>query len=237
MSEKLPSIKELVSDLDGYKKMDELNVLLNQEPPKKWIAQHPFIKTEKVIDGRKVRVPYEYLPIDKVEYLLRKIFKSYKIEVLRESTMFNAVTCTVRVWYKDLISGEWLYHDGVGASQLQTKKDTGPGDLSNINNGAVTMALPLAKTLAIKDACDMFGNLFGANLNRKDTINVSGVDDSLMDDDDLLKEINELKDKMSEEEVGVENWMYIKRIVDDKESDSYLKVLKLLRGVYAKRRA
>jgi hypothetical protein len=32
------------------------------------------------------------------------------------------------------------------------------------------MAYPIAKTIAIKDACDMFGNLFGANLNRRDTI-------------------------------------------------------------------
>jgi hypothetical protein len=32
------------------------------------------------------------------------------------------------------------------------------------------MAFPLAKSVAIKDACDHFGNIFGANLNRKDTI-------------------------------------------------------------------
>jgi hypothetical protein len=29
----------------------------------------------------------------------------------------------------------------------------------------------MAKTIAIKDACDHFGNLFGADLNRKDVIN------------------------------------------------------------------
>jgi hypothetical protein len=32
------------------------------------------------------------------------------------------------------------------------------------------MAFPIAKTIAIKDACDMFGSLFGANLNRKDVV-------------------------------------------------------------------
>jgi hypothetical protein len=32
------------------------------------------------------------------------------------------------------------------------------------------MAFPIAKTLAIKDACDHFGALFGANLNRKDVV-------------------------------------------------------------------
>jgi hypothetical protein len=33
------------------------------------------------------------------------------------------------------------------------------------------MAFPIAKTIAIKDACDHFGKLFGSDLNRKDTIN------------------------------------------------------------------
>jgi hypothetical protein len=32
------------------------------------------------------------------------------------------------------------------------------------------MAFPIAKTLAVKDACDHFGKLFGADLNRKDSI-------------------------------------------------------------------
>lgn len=32
------------------------------------------------------------------------------------------------------------------------------------------MAFPIAKTLAVKDAADHFGTLFGANLNRKDVI-------------------------------------------------------------------
>ena len=62
------------------------------------------------------------------------------------------------------------FHDGIGAAQIQTKKDTSPADLININNGALSMAFPIAKTIAIKDACDHFGNLFGANLNRKDVI-------------------------------------------------------------------
>jgi hypothetical protein len=33
------------------------------------------------------------------------------------------------------------------------------------------MAYPAAKTVAIKDACDHFGKLFGCDLNRKDTMN------------------------------------------------------------------
>jgi hypothetical protein len=32
------------------------------------------------------------------------------------------------------------------------------------------MAFPIAKTVAVKDACDHFGKLFGSDLNRKDVI-------------------------------------------------------------------
>ena len=53
---------------------------------------------------------------------------------------------------------------------MQTAKGTSVSDLVNINNGALTMAFPMAKTIAIKDAADHFGKLFGADLNRKDVI-------------------------------------------------------------------
>ncbi len=65
-----------------------------------------------------------------------------------------------------------MHHDGVGAKELQTQAGTGTlkVDFSNINKGAVEMALPIAKTAAIKDAADHLGQLFGRDLNRKDTI-------------------------------------------------------------------
>jgi hypothetical protein len=83
---------------------------------------------------------------------------------------------------------EW--HDGIGAIQLQTKKGTSPSDLININNGAISMAFPIAKTMAIKDACDHFGNIFGANLNRKDTL-------SFTPDTNILKSIKSNKEKLN----------------------------------------
>lgn len=225
----LPTITDLVSDLEGYKKMDELNVLLSQQPPKKWVKKHPIIKKEIINDkGQKVKVPYEYIPIDKVEYLLRKIFKSYKIEVLREGTMFNAVFVTVRVWYKDLVTGEWMYHDGTGAHQLQTKKGASPSDLSNINHGAVGMSLPLAKTLAIKDACDMFGDLFGANLNRMDVKTLT-VDENLKTPEEQHEELKEYYNTndfdLTPDEEG-----HIDRIIKNKESNNYEKAMRLLKS-------
>lgn len=156
---KLPTLSELFEDsIELAGKSEGLNAILNVAPPDKWVKTHPFIQD------------YKYLPIDKVEYLLRKIFKSYRIEVMREGTAFNGVYVVVRVHYLNPATGQMDFTDGIGSIQLQTKKGTSPADLLNINNGALSMAFPLAKTLAVKDACHLLGNVFGANLNRRDTL-------------------------------------------------------------------
>ena len=154
----LPKIKDIYSDKLTVQKDDVFVTLMNQPPQPKWVKEHPFIKG------------YKYLPIERVEYLLKTIFKRYRIEITGQGQSFNGVWVTVRVHYLHPITNEWDFHDGIGASQLQTSKGTSPADLGNINNGALSMAFPNAKTIAIKDACDHFGKLFGADLNRKDVI-------------------------------------------------------------------
>lgn len=153
----LPKIKDIYESPTIFK-ADALMVLLNQEPKKEWVKVHPFIKG------------YNYIPIERVEYLLKTIFKRYRIEITGQGTAFNGVWVTVRVHYMHPITGEWDWHDGIGAAQLQTKQGASPADLQNINNGALSMAFPIAKTVAIKDATDHFGKLFGSDLNRKDQI-------------------------------------------------------------------
>lgn len=154
---KLPTIAELFSDnLVVAGKTEQINALLSANPPAAWVKTHQYIEGHR------------YLPIDKVELMLRRIFKKYNIEILREGTAFNGVYVVVRVHYFNPALNAMQYQDGIGSIQLQTKKGTSPADLSNINNGAVSIAFPIAKSLAIKDACDLIGNVFGANLNRRD---------------------------------------------------------------------
>lgn len=155
---KMPTMVELYENPELQLKQDQLQHYLNQPPPAKWVKVHPYI------------TGYKYLPIDKVEYLLKKIYKKFNVEIKNVGTAFNGVYVTVRIHYRDLITGEMEFQDGVGAIQLQTAKGTSPADLANINNGALSMAFPLAKTVAIKDAADMLGDIFGANLNRKDVM-------------------------------------------------------------------
>ena len=153
----LPKIKDIY-EVENVQENDALMVLLNQPPLPVWVKKHPFISN------------YKYLPIERIEYLLKTIFKRYRIEITGQGQAFNGVWVTVRVHYLHTITGDWDYHDGIGAAQLQTKKGTSPAALENINNGAISMAFPIAKTVAIKDACDHFGKLFGSDLNRKDVI-------------------------------------------------------------------
>ena len=154
----VPTIADLTKDPELAFENDKFNLLMSKEPPAKWVKVNKYANNSK------------YLPIDKIEYLLRRIFKDYKIEVLSHSTVFNAVTCVVRVHYMHPVLGEWRYQDGVGAAEVQVKAGSSLSDLQNINKNAVAMALPISKSEAIKDACHLIGDVFGGNLNRKDVI-------------------------------------------------------------------
>ena len=172
MSSNLPKIQDLYNDRGLAKAQDTFVTLMNQPPKAEWVKVHPFIKG------------YKYLPIERVEFLLKTIFKQYRIEVTGQGTAFNGVWVTVRVHYKDPISGEWSFHDGIGASQIQTKKGASAADMANINNNAVGLAFPMAKTEALKNACKSFGKLFGSDLNKADDIAYT-FDLTLIDLDEL----------------------------------------------------
>lgn len=159
----LPTLAELHHDVQAAFKQDQLNLLLNQPVPQAWIKDHPFAKNVK------------YIPIEKVEFLLTRIFQEWRVEILSEGQLFNSVYCKVRLHYKNPLTGEWSYHDGVGAVDVQTAKGESAADLSKIVANAVMKALPAAESYAIKDAAEKLGELFGKNLNRKDTMAFSGA--------------------------------------------------------------
>ena len=160
----LPKLADLHYDVATAFKNDDLKLLLNQPPHASWVKKNKYANNA------------EYVPIDKIEFLLDRIFQEWQVEVKETKQLFNAIQVSVRVHYLHPVTGEWRFHDGVGAKELQTVKDSGPLklDFSNVNKGAVEMAAPIAKSMAIKDACDHLGKLFGRDLNRKDTIDFAG---------------------------------------------------------------
>jgi len=152
-------------------KNDQLNSILNSPPHASWIKKHP---TTKVKNDNGDMVPWEYIPIDKIEFLLLRIFQKIKIEVRSTSTMFNSVTVTIRLHYLNPIDHEWYFHDGVGAEVVQTDAGKSAADLAAIKSAGVKMALPSAESYAVKDAAEKFGKLFGRDLNRRNTIDFVG---------------------------------------------------------------
>lgn len=145
------------------KDLGELKSVLNQEPNKSWVKNHPIARDVK------------YLPIDKVETMLDIIFVQWRVEVLNISQLAQSICCTIRLHYKNPISKEWDFQDGVGAVPLKTDKGASAADLSKIKNDAVTTGAPAAKSYAIKDAAEHLGKIFGRDLNRKDVIAYNNI--------------------------------------------------------------
>ena len=155
----LPTYDELVSgDIEKKNSQVGANILLNREPPKQWLRDHPMAKGVK------------YLPIERVEYMLTSIFKKWNVEVRQVQVVANSVVVTIRLYYQDILSDEMLWQDGIGASPIQTDKRAGAMDWNKTKNDAVMKSAPAAESYAVKDAAEKIGKLFGKDMNRADKI-------------------------------------------------------------------
>lgn len=211
---KVPSLSELMQESEEQIKDNALMVLLNQEPPKEWLKEHPMIAGHK------------YLPINRVEYLLSRIFTKWWVEVRSTSTVANAVAVTVRLYVINPVTRLTEWQEGVGAAPIQTDKGKGAMEWNFAKSDGVTKALPTAESYAIKDAAEKFGKLFGKDLGRKDVIVYDSLLHQSVDETDL-KELLELKqDKLRPEEVQ-DAW----RIINGMEKNSYQKLFKKLQAL------
>lgn len=207
----LPTLADLNKDIQAAFKNDQFNLLLNQQPPQTWVKEHPFAKGVK------------YIPVDKIEFLLTRIFQQWRCEVIEYKQLFNSVTCHIRLHYLNPINGEWSYQDGVAAVDVQTKAGASPAELDKINTNAVMKALPAAKSYALKDAAELLGELFGKNLNRKDVIAFSGAYDA-----PNLEVITDLFETVKHK-LTIEELDSAERIINNKEQNSYKKLFNHLK--------
>lgn len=207
---KLPTLADIYSeDLQSGANDEQLNLLLNADPKPSWIKS-------RLINGKE----FKYLPIDKVEFLLRRLFGQFRIKVLAVNEIHGGVQVTVRVYYllppnqdKERV---WAFQDGVGAVTISPSYELEP-------------AVPLAKTFAVKDACDHIGNIFGANLNRLDVITYK-KDDSM---DKLMASRMEIEKLYSKHynKLKEDDRNHIERILNNREHLSYSKVLNKLNNM------
>jgi hypothetical protein len=158
MNKNLPTLKELYGEVELKNDQNNLNIILNAEPLNSWVKEHPMFKKVK------------YIPIERVEWLLTRIFTRWWVEVKTVQIIANAVVVTVRLYYQDVLSDHVLWQDGIGAAPLQTDSGAGAIEFDKIKNDAVMKAAPSAESYAVKDAAEKIGKIFGKDLNRADKI-------------------------------------------------------------------
>jgi hypothetical protein len=158
------TLETLYSGVGFIKDIENLDEILNSEPKKEWLKEHPQVKG------------FMYLPIERVEFLLNRLFDNIKIEIRSVISAENRAVVTVRVNY-----GNGMFHDGVGAAQISK---TQPAE----------MAFPLAKSLAVKDSCDFLGKIFGKDLNRSRDVSIVTTPKTI--DEDSAKFLNEVTIKV-----------------------------------------
>jgi hypothetical protein len=181
----LPKIDELYKDVALVSHQNDLNRLLNCEPKKDWVRDHPFANNVK------------YIPIVVIEYLLTSIFVKWRVEIRSSKTIANSVVVEVRLHVQDPISGDWDWQDGIGAAPIQTEKGASPTAFDKVLNDAVMKAAPSAESYAVKDAAEKFGKIFGKDLNRRDFLAYTSLDGKLdtsniQADSDMLAELRNM---------------------------------------------
>lgn len=222
MSDKIaliPSLHELVKETDY--EQNALMVILNQPPPKMWLKDHPHVK----IKTKGKWVPLRYIPRERIEYMLTRIYGRWWVEIKDIKLIGNSPVVTIRLFVVNPITGKEEFQDGIGAAPIQTDKDAGAIDFNQMKSGAIQMAAPAAETYAIKDAAEKFGKLFGKDLNLDSEINYTDLLKKKIDVEEL-----EMLYNLKQEQLSEDDQINAERIIKNKEVYSYQKLYKILKS-------
>jgi len=212
---KVPTLAELIEDNDQSIKENALMVLLNQNPPDAWLKKHPTVRD------------HVYLPINRVEYLLSRIFGKWWVEIKNTQVIANSVAITVRVYVQNPITKLTEWNEGVGAAPIQTDSGKGAMDWNHAKAHGVQIAAPIAESFAIKDAAEKWGKLFGKDLNRKDVINY----DSLLKSSEITLDVLMPLYNEKLKSISAERKKHFDRIVNNQEKASYQKMYNELKSL------
>lgn len=185
----LPALEDIYRDVERVNELQGIMMLLNSNPKQEWVRNHPTIKMK---DAAGKFVPAKYIPINIVEGLLNWLFPTWSVEVLDYKLIANSVSVHVRL-HVEMPNGDTRFYDGIGAAPLQTDQGAGAIEFDKIKSAAVQMALPSAKSYAIKDAADHIGRIFGRDLNREAveqySFQIKPQEDMSDDDRDLMEDM------------------------------------------------
>lgn len=165
----LPKLSDLHHDVEKAFETDELNRLLSQPTPSHFIKKHPIVKV-KVNNAWK---PLEYVPEDKVRYLLTKIFGGWDEELIEVKQLANSIMVALRLTVINPFTGDKMVRIGIGAAPIQTDSGTAL-TADTVKANAVQIGAPAAASYAFKNAAKKLGSIFGGNLNKADAIEFTG---------------------------------------------------------------
>lgn len=142
MKKEIPTLQELIN---GNIDLNPLEKLLESEPPKEWLK-------DLEVTQNKVKATIKYLPIERVDYLLRSIYSDNWCEILSTGIFQSSCQVTLRLFVVNPIDKKIHHVDGVGGAS---------------SVGGVDVALALAKANAKKNASKELGKIFGRDLSRE----------------------------------------------------------------------
>jgi len=143
-------IQTIVQDLGLAVKLDNLNTLLNTNPPKDWVKVH---------QGN------EYIPIDRVKNNLITIFQDYDWCIKDVKVIANSIVVYGTLSVLNPVTGRVRNLDGVGAVPIQLKAGANPTDFTQVNATAIQKNAPAADSFAFKNAAQKLGKLFGGGVD------------------------------------------------------------------------
>lgn len=140
-----------------YKSIEEFQKLLNKQPLKQEIKKNEYAGNS------------QYLPIGFIEKHLDESFAGLwsttepKIEIVA-----NSVVCTITLKAFHPTAQVWIERGGVGAVPIQLNKGEKELNFVTIKSDAIRKNAPAAKSMAMRNAAQSLGRVFGRDLNRED---------------------------------------------------------------------
>lgn len=122
---------------------------------------------ESVLRVNKYANNAKYLEIGYLEMQLDRLFHGlWSLKTIECKQILNSVYVTVELSVFHPVALTWITRTGIGAKEIQLKKDTKDFIAENLSSKCLERDIPIAKAEAFKNACKSLGNSFGRHLNR-----------------------------------------------------------------------
>lgn len=131
---------------------------IQKAPATAWLKERSLGGTKKAA----------YLPIHFQESIADKVFREWEVIDERYTTIVNEIVCTVKIRIlPDYPNADERFITGSAANPIQVDSETPASKFPlGKKTNALQYNLPACRSLAISNALETFGNVFGRNVSR-----------------------------------------------------------------------